>query len=61
MEIVYGEEKNIGTGLTRAAKAGQKSLVHYWHDKPNKPTNEEPLSFVLFESTFTSVSTIIKG
>jgi hypothetical protein len=47
-EIVYGEEKNICTGLTRAAKTGQKSLVP--SRQANKQTDEEPLSCVLFES-----------
>ncbi len=50
------EEKNICTGLTRAAKAG-KSLLHR-HDEPNKPTKDGSLSFVLIEFPFTSVSTV---
>ncbi len=33
----------------------------YRHDKTNKPTKEGPLSFVLFESPFTSVSTASRG
>jgi hypothetical protein len=52
IEIVYGREKNICTGPTRAAKAEQKSLV-YRQDLPNEPAKEEPFSFVLFESPFT--------
>jgi hypothetical protein len=48
-------------GPTIAAKAEQKFLVHYWHDKPNEPTKEVPLSFVLFESPFSSVSTVSRG
>jgi hypothetical protein len=40
-EIVYSEEKNI-------LYCVEKSL--YRHDKPNEPTKEGPLSFVLFES-----------
>jgi hypothetical protein len=51
IEIVYGEEKIFCTGPTRAAEAKQKSLVR--HNKPNKPTREGSLSFVLFESPFT--------
>ncbi len=44
--------KNIFyTEQTRAAK----NLLHR-HDEPNEPTKEGPLSFVLFESPFTSVS-----
>ncbi len=50
------------TGLTRAAKAGQKSLVpSYQHDTPNEATKEGPLSFALFESPFTSVSKVRRG
>jgi hypothetical protein len=33
----------------------------YGHDKPIEPTKEEPLSFVLFESPFPSVSTVSRG
>jgi hypothetical protein len=44
---------------TRAAKTGQKSLVQT--DKPNEPTKKGPLSFVLFESPFTSVSTVSRA
>jgi hypothetical protein len=33
----------------------------YRHDKPNEPTKKRPLSFVLFESLFTSVSTDSRG
>ncbi len=44
------------TGLTRAAKAGQKYIVQ------SRLTNQQgPLSFVLFEFTFTSVSTVSRG
>jgi hypothetical protein len=42
-------------GLSRTANAGQKSNRH---DEPNEPTKEEPLSFVLQESSFASVSTV---
>ncbi len=31
----------------------------YQHDESNEPTNEGPLSFDLFESPFTSVSTSV--
>jgi hypothetical protein len=47
------------TGPTRAAKAEQKYL--YRHDKPDKTTKKGPLSFELFESPFTSVSTFRRG
>jgi hypothetical protein len=33
----------------------------YGHDDPNKPTKEEPFSFVLFEPPFTAVSTVSRG
>jgi hypothetical protein len=56
---VYGEEKIFCTGMTRAAKA-EKNIL-YRHDNPNEPTKEGPLSFVLSESPFTSVSTISRG
>jgi hypothetical protein len=48
---VYDEEK-FCIGATRAAKAKQKSLVPA---RQAKRTNQE---FVLFESSFTSVSTV---
>jgi hypothetical protein len=41
------------------AKAEQKKLL-YWHDKPNEPSKEGPLLFVLFKSPFTLVS-VIRG
>ncbi len=50
LKKVYGKEKIFCVGLTRSAKAGQIRL--YLHDKPNEPTTEGPLSFVLFESPF---------
>ncbi len=46
-------KKIFCTGPTRAAN---KNLL-YWHDKPNEPTEKGPLSFVLFESPFSSVLT----
>ncbi len=33
----------------------------YQHDKPNEPTKEGPLSYVLFESPFASVSSVSRG
>ncbi len=60
IEIVYGEKNIFCTGPTRAAKAGQKSLL-YRHDKPNEPLKEGPLSFVLFKSPFTSISKVSRG
>ncbi len=53
-------KKIFCTGSTRAAKAGQKSLVPA--RQANGPTKKGPLSFVLFESPFTSsVSTVSMG
>jgi hypothetical protein len=39
----------------------QNKNLLYSHDKPNEPTKKRPLSFVLFESPFTSVSTDSMG
>jgi hypothetical protein len=33
----------------------------YSHEEPNEPTKDGPISFVLFESPFASVSTILRG
>jgi hypothetical protein len=57
IEKEFSEEKIFSTGLTKAARAEQKSLVT-GHDKHNKSTKEGPFSFVLFETPFTSVSTV---
>jgi hypothetical protein len=48
-------KKLICTGLEQRRQ--NKNLL-YWQNKPNKPTKEGPLLFVLFESPFTSVSTV---
>jgi hypothetical protein len=55
IERVYAEEKIFCTGPTKAAKAEQN--LFYWLDKPNEPL----LAFVLFESPFTSISTVCRG
>jgi hypothetical protein len=60
IEIVYGEEKNILYWADKNSKGRTKNLF-YRHDKPNEPTKKGPLSFVLFESPFTSVSTVSTG
>ncbi len=39
----------------------QKKNLLYRHDKLNEPNKEGPLSFVFFESPFSSVSTDIRG
>jgi hypothetical protein len=46
------------SGLTRAAKAGQKSLV--LTNPPNQP-RKDPVSYGLFESPFASVSTVSRS
>jgi hypothetical protein len=48
---VGGEENNIFTGLSRAAKAGKINLL-YQQDEINEPTQGGLLSFLLFESPF---------
>ncbi len=58
VDKVYGEEKSIlYMAYCRAESQGNKNLL-YRQDKPKEPTKEGPLSFVLFESPFTSVSTL---
>ena len=36
--------------LGRLEQQGQNKNLLYRHDRPNKPTKEGPLSFILFES-----------
>jgi hypothetical protein len=55
IEIGTVGKKVFCTGPTRAAKAGQKSLV------PARRAKEGPLSFVLSESPFASESTVSRG
>jgi hypothetical protein len=49
------KEKIFFAGPTRAATIQDNNLL-YGYDKSIEPTKEEPLSFVLFESPFPSVS-----
>jgi hypothetical protein len=44
--------------MVRLERSRQNKNLLYWHDKLNGPTKEGPLSFVLFESPFTSISTV---
>ncbi len=44
--------------LGRLEQPRQDKNLLYRHDKPNQTIEEKPLSFVLFESSFTSVSTV---
>jgi hypothetical protein len=60
IEIVHGEEKKYSL-LGRLEQPRQNKNLLYQHDKPNEPTKKRSLSFVLFESPFTSVSTVSRG
>ncbi|MFO0001806.1 MAG: hypothetical protein ACK559_11820, partial [bacterium] len=55
IEIVSVREKYFVLG--RLEQPRQNKNLLYRHDKPSEPTREGPLSCVLFESPFTSVST----
>jgi hypothetical protein len=59
IEKVYLRKKIFSTLPTRAAEAERN--LFYRHDKSNELTKEGPLSLVLFESTFISVSTVSRG
>jgi hypothetical protein len=59
IEIVYSEGKYFALGQLERPRQNKNLL--YWQDNPNEPTKEEPLSFVLFESPITSVSTVSRG
>jgi hypothetical protein len=50
-------------GLGGLKQPRQNTILLYRHDKPMQRTNLErtPLSFVLFESPFTSISTVRRG
>jgi hypothetical protein len=56
IEKVYSEEKKFALDQLEQPRLNKNLL--YWHDKPKEPTKEGPLSFVLFESLFSSVSTV---
>ncbi len=47
--------------LGRLVQPRQDKNLLYRQDNSNEPTKEGPLSFVLFESPFTSVSTVSRG
>jgi hypothetical protein len=59
IEIVSVREKYFVLG--RLEQPRQNKNLLYWHDKRDEPTKKGPLSFVLFESPSTSVSTISRG
>jgi hypothetical protein len=60
IEIVYFEGKNILFWANYRSQGRTKKLF-YRHNTTNDPTKAGPLSFVLFESSFTSVSTVNMG
>ncbi len=47
--------------LGRLEQPRQNKNLFYRHDKLDEPTKKGPLSFVLLESPFTSVSTVSSG
>jgi hypothetical protein len=47
--------------MGRLEQPRQDINLFYRHDKPNKQIKEGLLSFVLFESPFTSVSRVSRG
>ncbi len=56
LNCVRRENKSFVLG--RLEQPRQNKNLLYRHDKPNEPTNKGPLPFVLFESPFSSVSTV---
>ncbi len=55
---MIGVEKIFCTRPARPVKAGKNLLyVQYQHEELNEPTKRGPLSYVLFESPFATVST----
>ncbi len=60
-EWKYCTVRNKHFVLGRQEQSRQKKNLLYRHDKPNESTKEGPLSFALFVSPFTSVSTASRG
>jgi hypothetical protein len=58
IETVYGEEKIFCTGLTRSNKDRIKVTYTYMMSSTKQPRKDSFLSFELFESPLTSVSTL---
>jgi hypothetical protein len=56
---VYVEEIYFVLGWLEQPKLNKN--IFYRNNKPNGPTKEGHLSYVLFESPFTSVSTVSRG
>jgi hypothetical protein len=59
IEKVYSKEKKCVLGRLEQPRLNKNLLYRY--DKAKEPTKEGPLSFVLFESPFSSVSTFSRG
>jgi hypothetical protein len=59
-ELVY-DERNKYFVLGQLEQPRQDKKLLYQQDKPNEPIQEGPVSFVLVESQFTSVSTVSRG
>jgi hypothetical protein len=57
---MYGEGKKYVV-LGRQGQPRQNKNLLDLHDKPNEPSKKGPLSFVLFESPITSISTVSRG
>jgi hypothetical protein len=60
MKKLTCKEKNMLYWADNSSHGIRKNLL-YRYDKPNNPTKEGSLSFVLFKSPFTSVSTVRRG
>ncbi len=58
--IVYGDEKNILYWADHGSAKAEQNLL-YRGEKPKEPTKTGPLSFVLFDCSFTWVSTVTRG
>jgi hypothetical protein len=56
---VYGEDKKYFV-LGQLEHPRQDKNLLYRRNELNKPTKEEPLSYVLLESPFASVSTVVR-
>jgi len=59
-ETGYGEKKNYLV-LGRLEQPRQYNNLLYRHEEFNEPTLEGPLSCVLFDSIFASVSTVSRS
>jgi hypothetical protein len=60
-ELKYCTMKKKYVVLDQQEQPRQVKNLLYQQDKPNEPTKEELLSFVLVEPPFISVSTVSRG